>query len=81
MHPTTTIRSRASRRGWSGVRAGSTSRGVVAGHPVRAALALARQGPGLHVVVTSRSHRANAAIFSVVREVLLRPLVNRDEDA
>src|SRR5262245_48641080 len=56
---------------------------VALSHDVRIALrSLARaKGLAATVVVTlALGIGANAAIFSVVRGVLLRPLVNRDED-
>src|SRR5215475_10182396 len=52
-------------------------------HDLRAALRSLARAKGLVVTVTltlALGIGANAAIFSVVRGVLLRPLVNRDED-
>src|ERR1043165_6772112 len=52
-------------------------------HDVRIALRSLRRAKGLAAAVTmtlALGIGANAAIFSVVRQVLLRPLVNRDGD-
>jgi len=52
-------------------------------HDLRAALRSLARAKGLVITVTltlALGIGANAAIFSVVRGVLLRPLVNRDED-
>src|SRR4029453_8274856 len=53
------------------------------GQDVRVAFRSLARARGLALTVTvtlALGIGANAAIFSVVREVLLRPLVNRDED-
>src|SRR3989442_11138561 len=50
---------------------------------IRVALRSLRGAKGLAVTVAGTlalGIGANAAIFSVIRQVLLRPLVNRDED-
>jgi predicted permease len=52
------------------------------GHDIRIALRSLRRAKGLAVTVAvtlALGIGANAAIFSVVRQVLFRPLVNRDE--
>src|SRR5262245_58267630 len=52
-------------------------------HDLRVAIRSLARAKGLVITVTltlALGIGANAAIFSVVRGVLLRPLVNRDED-